>query len=634
MLTTQDTDPNAQAPFILWRPFVYTWRWLVPPSQADADRRSDSSRYVAAGLVVVICGALVSLALVFGRPMHGVYKTWSSNREVQKSKDYEAGDRPQEAVNAANKAVILDSDNPKALRQLARFATMYKSNSTAIGLWDKIDKLGQSNDDDVEWHIKALSNLGDDKAAEPRIEELLKKRKATEQMVKTADSVMQHLGRTGELLEILQNYSAQNPDDLDTKCLLGMRLVEFGQPKQVSEGIEMLWKIADNDKQPGLTAIEFLYKLKFDSESDQMHLIDRLQNHPLVKEDHRIAALRRLAELHPEKKLELMTKALQDRSKSKREDLPPVLRWFCDEHEFDKMLVFLKPREAQVQDYWPLLENYLNALTFTKQYNELERLVNDPKTRLTSAERATRRMHLGLVTQKDDETMNKLFEESLEANHFGNNPAEILSLARYAEDISLHVDALKAYKVSSGIPKIEREGHDGTQRLSYLIEALKAYKVASGIPKIEREGYDGTLRLSYLIGDSKTFYETSRQTVHRWPENQSYLERYLYACLLRGEEMEMVIERTKKLYSMRPNDTMRKLLMALAYYRMGQPDESLASLQYINLPDLSAGQCAVLCGMMRACNPKTADQAAQIAKQIPEGYTMLPEEKQFLQMVR
>jgi predicted Zn-dependent protease len=602
MLTTQDTNPNAQKPFLLWRPIVYSWQWLVPPSQADVDRRSNASRYVAAAIIVGLCAVLVSLALVFGRPLHHTIKTWRSDREVKKSLKFEAGDKAWEAMMAANEAVKLDGDNPRALRQLARFATIVNDRA-ASGLWGKLDKLGAMNDEDVEWRIKALSKNNEAKAAQSEIEEVLKKRRPTESIVRTADTVMKQLGRTGELLNLLQTYAEQTPDDIGIRSLLGMRLVEFGQPKQVQEGIKLLWEVSADEKESGLKAIEFLYRLKLEGEGDQLRLIERLEHHPLVKEDHRIAALRRLAELHPERKAELMNKALAERGDKKREDLPPVLRWFVDEHEFVKLLAFLKPREEMVQDYTPLLENYLNALTFTKQYDELDRIVNDPKTRLTTAERATHRMHLGYITKKDNETMSKLLLEALDANQAAHKLDVILLVASYAETRGLNE------------------------------EALKAFKVATGIPKIEREGYDGTLRIAYLLGDSKTYFETSRETVRRWPENQTYQERHLYSCLLSGQDLEVAVKGAQKLLDARPNDSVRKLLMALAYYRLMQPNESFTRLQNINLPDLSVGQGAVLCGILRALNGKSNAQATQIAKQIPQNYVMLPEEARFLQMV-
>ncbi|HEY2572605.1 MAG TPA: hypothetical protein VGH65_01005, partial [Verrucomicrobiaceae bacterium] len=62
MLSNQNPDPAQlhKAPFVLWRPFAALWNWLVPQSVAHADRQPRMARFVAAGLVLLVCiGAVV-----------------------------------------------------------------------------------------------------------------------------------------------------------------------------------------------------------------------------------------------------------------------------------------------------------------------------------------------------------------------------------------------------------------------------------------------------------------------------------------------------------------------------------------------------------------------------------------------
>ena len=54
MLFTQNPDPSQQQAqrFVLWRPFIALWHWLVPPSVAHADRQTRTARYAAVGLLL------------------------------------------------------------------------------------------------------------------------------------------------------------------------------------------------------------------------------------------------------------------------------------------------------------------------------------------------------------------------------------------------------------------------------------------------------------------------------------------------------------------------------------------------------------------------------------------------------
>ena len=126
--------------------------------------------------------------------------------------------------------------------------------------------------------------------------------------------------------------------------------------------------------------------------------------------------------------------------------------------------------------------------------------------------------------------------------------------------------------------------------------------------------------------------DASQETAQRWPENQLFQERYTYAALLSGIEMENAIEQAHKMHRAQPDDSQRKLLMALACARQMDPQAGTKYLNKISLSDLSPGQGAVLCGIMKAAG--IGAQAKSISAQIPEGTPMLPEELRFLQLAR
>jgi tetratricopeptide (TPR) repeat protein len=349
--------------------------------------------------------------------------------------------------------------------------------------------------------------------------------------------------------------------------------------------------------------MEFLDTLNL-SKDDQRRLIDRLEKHPLAKEPHRIAALRRLAFLEPERAEKIIEGAIEARTKLRGDDLLPLVRWLVEDRKPEKILTFLT--EDIAMDSRALFPNYLNALMLAGRYDDLERAVRDPRARLTTAEKDYHLVHLAFVRntlgEGGGEKIDDLLTSAVTSALNENRTEMLLQLGDYAEK-------RKKFKI-----------------------ATEAYKTATRTPRTERAAYEGLLRSSYLSGNTKDFIETSRETVRRWPDNQYFLERLLYASLLSGAEIEICGERARKLLDARPNDSQRKLLMAVYSQRIGDSQACRGFLQNSNLDDLTVGQRAVFCGLTRYAG--FGGQAAELAKVVPLDQPMLPEELRYLNLAR
>jgi hypothetical protein len=616
MLTTQDPDPNQKRPFLLFRPFLALWTWLVPPTQAHIDRQSWTARFVFLGLMVAIASGLVVFTLLNARTWHHAWKHWLSDRDAATAEkyekemmDYAAANRKMEyedaghrAVEAAKAAYLGDPDNPAAIRVLARLYTQAGWREASY-FWGKLEKAHELTDEDFGWRVKALARAGQDKSAGDQIESLLKETKPTRKVVETADDVMRHLGRSQQLLVILKKYVADKPDDSDTRLLLGMREMQFGTAEDKKEGRTILWEMAAMDDDTGMHALHFLASQKDLTVEEQKRLIDRLEHHPDSKEAEHIAALRLKAHLPGADKGAIVDKAIADHANASRDDLVILCRWLLDEGEFEKVATFLKGKENQIRDYnTPLLDHYLTALTRLNRFDDLQRLVEDPRVNLTTADRAFHRVHLAYVLGKPEEEMDKLLVEAVDAAINQHQLHMLLDLGHYAE-----------------------------QRKHYRT-AWDAYRAASTNPDTEKRGYDGMLSVSYLMGNTKEFSATAQETARRWPDSQYYLERSLYASLISGVEMETAIARAQKLFEARPSDSQRKILMGLAHFRMGDTAACRRVLEGVNLEEISPGQRAVLCGLIRGVG--LTRQAYELSQTIPDSTVMLPEEANFLRRAK
>lgn len=598
MLKFQEQDSNGPKAFILFRPFIRVWKWLFPPSQADIDRQSAITRLVAKIVIFAVCLGLAVSVPIYGKQWYDMWQTFRSNQLVQDAKDFEKKQEIVKAWRAATKAYQLDPENPNAIRTLANYYVMAKQKDASY-LLEKLKTLGHFTDEDLLLEIHALSNSADNKAAGEKIEESLRNSAPNRRVVEIADKVMRDLGRKEQLLQILKSYVERAPDDLDIKLTYALRRIELGNALQKSEGMSAVWEVAQTKGKPGLEALEFLDEQTLADAGEQRLLVSLLERHPLAGEPHRIAAMKRLVAIEPGRRQEILDRAVAERRNAKREDLEPIARWLSMEGEYDRF--FLLFTEEKVRDYAPLLRHYLNVLMLLNRHQEMEDLITDPRTQLKSHERTFYTAHLAFVTGKKWDEVNSLLVKALATAEQYGQPTVILHIAQYAEQRNFPLVAEQAYRSASAVRRSEL---------------------------IQRKAFDGLLKLTYRNGNSKGFMEACHDSAERWPDNKDIRERALYASLLAGLNMETSIASVQKLLNETPEDSRRKLLMALGYFRMMDYDAAARQLNHSNLGQLTPGQAAVLCGILTSAGRD--DQAKTIARQIPQGLPMLQEEMRFL----
>ncbi|MEZ0276945.1 MAG: hypothetical protein ACAH88_18695 [Roseimicrobium sp.] len=598
MLKSQNHESDEQRPFILFRPFLPVWQWLFPPSQAHIDRQSATTRLVAKIVIVVVSVGIAASTAVYGKVWYNIWQTFQSNRLVKEAREFEKQEEIVKAWRAATKAYHLDPDNPNAIRILAQYYVLAKQRD-ATYLLDKLRKLGHFTDEDLLLEIQALSNSADNKAAGERIEESLRNSAPNRRVVEIADRVMRDLKRHDQLLLILKGYVERAPEDLDIKLTYALRRIELGNAIQKAEGMAAVWEVAQTKEKPGLEALEFLDEQTLTDPGEQRLLVSLLERHPLAAEPHRIAALKRLVALEPARRQEIMDRAVTERRKTKREELEPIARWLSVEGEYERFFILFN--EEMVRDYPPLLRHYLNVLMLLNRHAEMAKIIADPRTRLLSHERAFYTAHLAFVTPKPWDEVNSLLVKALASAEQYGRPDVVLHIAQYAEQRNFPLVAEQAYRSASAIRRSEA---------------------------IQRRAFDGLLKLTYRNGNSKGFMEACRDSAERWPDNKDIRERALYASLLSGMNIETSVIAVQKLLEESPDDTRRKLLMALGQYRMLNYAAAARELNHSNLGQLTAGQAAVLCGILTSAGRD--DQAKTIARQIPEGQPMLQEEMRFL----
>lgn len=578
------------------RPFLRVWHWLVPPSQAHEDRDTRMARLVRTAVVIAVPVLMMVVSFVWGRDIYGLWKDWRAERMVKEARRLAEDGSVINAVWKAQDAYNLSPENTNAIRLNGEFLTRLKRQE-AIYFLEKLEKQGTATAGDRQTKVQALMNLNRRKEASDTLAKLMRNTAPNESMFKLAEEVWGARERSNIVLEVLAEYCHQHPDDLES--LLRLAKVQISSPVREEEmrGLATLWKLAENPADVGLKAVETIDQIEGLSAEDGRRLVELLEKHPKAGGWHQVSALKRRIRLAPAQRARLIQDTVLKYRTAKREDRVPLVRWLVEEREFLQVAALVDEQDAKA--YRPLLENYLTALTMLGRLDELARMVNDPQVIeiLNKSLRAFYQAHLAFVTNKPKDEVRRLVRAARIAAESEARGDLLLAIAKYAEDRTLTDVAEEAYRSAAAMRRTERIGHEG------LVRSCQAN------------------------GNIEGLISAAREAVRRWPDDENFMERYLYANLLAGREIELSLERMLALREKRPDDSPTKIAAALGYYRLGDAEMSINHCQGVDLNKCTLGQQAVFAYLARIGG---YDEAVEtVLRAIPPDAKMLPQERTF-----
>lgn len=610
MLWNQNIDPTkdlTQKPFILWRPFIAAWEWLVPPTVAHRDRQSPLARWIAAFVILSICASLLILGIVYARPLKNSYKNMRAGSMVKEARLMMENGQGVNAVMKAQEAYTKAPESEEAIRLNFEYFTLMKRD-TALYFYDKLKNLDVLTPADEQLHVRCLLNLGKPKEASQALEQLMRVEKPSEALIKLAEEVWGQREQNKQLLNVLRSYTLAHPDDKEGALRFAKVQLASGNSTEVGLGMETLWTLASADDAISLQTLEYIDSLPNLTPEDTTRLIDRLKNHPKADDSHYVHALKREVQQSPGHKKEIVMAATAKYRDKKRDELLPFIRWLVEEGEFRQVLSVLPENEAKAHPR--LLENYLNALTMLQRFDDLERLVNDPKVAevLDPTTMAMFRAHLAFILKKPTEELRSKLIAAKDAAQFNGRYDALLQIARYGEE----------------------RGHFDIAEDAYRL-AIKAAKRASASPRIERDAFSGLIKACRANRSTESLLQAAQEAVTRWPDDTNFVETYLYVSLLAGKNIELALRNAVNLLKIQPADNQRKLTVALARWRLHDTQQAIQNLQYIDLNPLTEGQQAVFAAIANSSG--FHDQALGVIKTINPKASMLPEEQRCFESV-
>ena len=443
------------------------------------------------------------------------------------------------------------------------------------------------------------------------------------------------------LLDMLKKNAKANPEDRDNALRLAKGQLLTRDAAEATEARKTLWQLTEGEDSVSLEALRIIPKLDGLDVTERKRLADRLDAHKLADgEDHCLALSTRLT-ITPEKRNQLLDEATFTWFKGKKgKDLLPWIRWLVINGEPGRILTLVNVEDVKTQTAdQEILGNYLNALSMLGRFSELSTLVNDEGIPLGRGKRTYFKAHLrsSIIFSRPD-NLEKLNAGARAFDLLTNEERDDLKQKYYAAVVALVTEGQYDLLLAMG------EHLSGSVKGFYDIAEDAFRAVASaGNARLERKAVEGWLNSSRRAGNTENLSKAARRGVLRWPEDPKFAEEALYSDFLQGLRTETSLPRALYLLQASPNDSTRKIIVALGYLRLGDIESAINTCQEIKLTEVNEGQMAVFASIFLTAGPNMVaagdlnqfrSKLHSIISPIPPNAPLFPEEAAMLQRAR
>jgi hypothetical protein len=580
-------------------------------------------------LVVVL---VLVLGTVFGgRPLMHAIKAWQARRHAQQAFALIEKEQWNDARKEATTAHQLWSEEPEAIRAVARFLSRTRQ-AQALEFWEHLEKTGRLTRTDLVDEASIALLAGDDARAKRAIAALLS---GKEGPVKPVDHLLEaqlaiRQGAPIEAHDALQKVfgdpAATNREKLQA-TLLELAIAGGGETWR-DDAWSWLKKLADESDAAGLDALTVLTQTIVAQEKVPENfpvaapeLAQKLEAHPLARAPQKLLAIDLRIREQKEPRDELIAQAIERWKTGEPEEMAALATWLNGKGEFQRMLDAI-PREKALQSRDLFLQR-LDALGGLGRWKEIKELLDRDTFPLDPV---VQKMYLARCNAQLGEkaASENNWQRALEAAQ--GDPNKLLMLASYAEKNGALEVARAAYaEAAAESPKL-RAAHQGRLRLAQATnETRKIHDVLAEMlaiwpndPAVQNdEAYTRLLLLSSQQSQKSEDGSQRSDPLTNSPKDES--------AVADNEELITIEQLAAQLVQREPSSLPHRTLLALARLRLGKFSDAMDAYSNIQVsrgaltPSALAVHAAVL-----AANGRLDDAASEIRDVDPK--RLLPEE--------
>ncbi len=427
--------------------------------------------------------------------------------------------------------------------------------------------------------------LGNLPEAQENLATLLEKFPATREDLDIAVEVSKTRKDWAQLEEYLRRIAEIDPEDEEILFeLYGLQTGSTFEEKSRAAW-ERIYALTGGGDEVALKALRLIVSRDSVFPLRNEEIYGLMEAHPDATQDHIVSTLgwwHRQAVTSRERDA-ILERAIADRRGNPHHENRALFFWLNTLREHDKVLELL-PKETAYSDP-ELLAVYLTALIQAERWEDLDRILEHEDELGRSSEVA--------------------FIKAQCVMHMKDRVADVM---RYLEE---------SYSLAMLDKRLAMLPHIATlaENRGHLDLADEIYRTMTTHSEMRSSGYSSMLRLAKRRKDLRTMRRICEELIDLVPSNTQVRKLAAYLDLLLGVNLETASVDVKKLIKELPRDEECKLMMAFAYFRMGDKAAAREVAQEVDYSKLTPSYRAIYA----VIEGETGDvmRAVTIAEKIP-----------------
>ena len=485
----------------------------VFPEIAAARRRRWRWFFIALAILIV--------AGVAARPAYRWGKGWRGRAFAAEAERATAAAQWPEAAEKVQAAIQMAPTEPAVLRAAAHFYTRVES-PRAYRYWKELLALPEATADErraatafgltVHRYDFCEEQLGILRRAEPQ---------RAEHLDLAAQLAWRQNDRAGALA-LTEQLLALDPAHAGARLRHGQILAVSADDAQIAQGHRALLALGQSDAPTALAALETLANAPTLPIDQVRVLATALTTHPAGKTEHRLAAMSLEKRLAPERRAELIERAVADFQSGEPEALAALGRWLMQQGESARVLALIAaPLSLTRQDLFLVR---VDALAAQKKWTEIQHVLRNGDAPIQPFYREV--FLARAVTELSGDRPARVHWTAA-LREAARDPSLLLYLVQYAEKIGALPIAEKAWRQlaqhpswtlranAALVPLVEAQGN--TRGLRDLMRQLRRLAPNDPAPRHD-EAY-----LDLLLGENiPAARETAAQLLREHPDRLAY----------------------------------------------------------------------------------------------------------------
>ncbi len=505
---------------------------------------------------------------------------------------------PEGALKLLSSAYHGSPNHPEVLRLLGRTLDQVQADpNRCIFFWRRLLDLGQATAQDKGALGAALIRAGRVKDARDILNGCTSEERTRRYALELESQLLRYDGRLQEADLTLRR--AYESDPTDPECRLKLAMLDLTDPfPEVQErAINTIWEVARTESSASLGAMQTLASQPKLTAPQATELRERIAKATDASESQRYDILSSYLRVMPLDKDQIIDEEVARQNGLPVEQTIDFLRWLAKNEENERVLNLLPKIGAMSNGNLFLI--YAHSLGALNRWEELRKMLSEvPGPPISPIEIDLIKARCSRALGESSSVTRAQLQEAQRRIPPNSDPMIYMRVGNTADELGFSDVALDVFNALSTRPQF---------KLSVL---------------------DRVLQLHYRQHNLQAMMDNIARFLEERPGQSPYFETMIYLKLLEAKEIESVANQAETLAA--PGHAVLpiiKLVQALAAYRYGDFDGALRETDNIPLEKLTAGQRAVLAGILHACG-KTA-QGYQIAEKISQDI-LLPEEARFL----